>query len=336
MLRGLKLLASALAAVIAISGFVGGAQALEKVKVTIAASANNYAPYFAAIQKGYFKEEGFEIEIIKAGGGTATPALMSGSIDFSTSGASALSAILKGAPLRLVFFPWDRPTYQIWSTTPEITKLSQIKGKAVGIQTRGDTFEIGLRIVLRNNGMDPNSISYVPLGYGGGRRAAIASGSLPVAVLSKIDVERLRGTGGLKNGNMIFDMFNAVRMPYTGIAVAADAIEKDRERIKRFVRACIKGLAYMAAYKDGTVDIVQIYNTRTKRKALLIDYDSVRASKTIDGTVSVALQRQDVALRAELIGAKKDKIPSLGNIFDFSMAKEVNRELAASGWKPAE
>ena len=62
----------------------------------------------------------------------------------------------------------------------------------------------------------------------------------------------------------------------------------------------------------------------------------MRVSKTNDGTVSVALQRQDVDLRAELIGAKKSRITSLDKIFDFSIAKEVNRELAASGWKPTE
>jgi NitT/TauT family transport system substrate-binding protein len=336
MFRKLELGLTAMIVVAAATAFGTGAQALEKVKMTIAASSNNYAPYFAAIEKGYFKEEGFDVEIIKAGGGTATPALMSGSVDFSTSGASALSAILKGAPLRLVFFPWDRPTYQLWSTKPEFTKLSQVQGKAVGIQTRGDTFEISLRIILKNNGIDPNSISYTPLGYGGGRRAAIASGSLPFAVLSKIDVERLRGTGGLKNGNMVFDMYNAVRMPYTGIAVSSRALAKDRERVKRFVRACVKGLAYMAAHKQGTVDIVRKYNKRTKPKALAIEYDSVRASKTADGTVSEALQRQDVQVRSALIGVKKGRVPPLSKIFDFSMAKEVNRSLAAAGWKPIE
>lgn len=40
---------------------------------------------------------------------------------------------------------------------------------AVGIQTRGDTFEIGMRLTLIKHGMSPNAVSYTPLGYGGGR-----------------------------------------------------------------------------------------------------------------------------------------------------------------------
>ena len=312
----------------------GGAFALEKVKVTMASASNNYAPYVAAIEKGYFKEEGFDVQIIKAGGGVATPALMSGDVHFSTSGSSALSAILRGAPIKLVFFPWERPSYQLWSTKPEITTVAQLKGKAVGIQTRGDTFEVALRLVLKARGMGGNSIIYTPLGYGGGRRAAISSGSLPAAVLGVLDVERLRGSEGLKRGHMLVNMFDEVRMPYTGIAVGTKALKDDPARVKRFVKACIKGLAYFSAYKDASIDIVQKYNKRASRKAIEVDYASVRASRTVDGTVSVALQRQDALIRAEIIGVPKDKILPVSQIFDFRLAKEVNKELKAAGWKP--
>ena len=324
------------AAVVAVSVSAAAGHAAEKIKVTMAATSMNYAPYYAAIERGYFKEEGFEVEIIKAGGGTATPALMSGSVDFSTSGASALSAILRGAKLRLVFFPWDRPTYQLWSTTPEITSLDQLKGKAIGIQTRGDTFEIATRLILIARGMDPNSVSYTPLGYGSGRMAAITAGSLPAVVLSRVDIEDLRSRGGLANGRMIVNMYGEVRMPYTGIAVSAKAIEKDRDRVKRLVRASIKGLAYSAAYKDKMIEYVSKYNPKAPRRALELDYDEVLASKTDDGTVEAKFQRQEADLRAEVISLAKDKIPPLDRIFDFSMADEVNRELAAAGWKPVE
>src|SRR5262245_18992020 len=112
-------LAVGLVAALAASAIVP-AIAAEKVKMSTAATTSNYAPYFVAIEKGYLLEEGFEVEIIKAGGCTATPAQISGEVEFNTSGATALSAILKGAPLKLVYFPWERPTYQVWSTQSDI------------------------------------------------------------------------------------------------------------------------------------------------------------------------------------------------------------------------
>jgi len=51
------------------------AQALEKVKMSIAATQANYITYYAAIEKGYFKEEGFEVEIVHAGGAVICAAI---------------------------------------------------------------------------------------------------------------------------------------------------------------------------------------------------------------------------------------------------------------------
>ena len=48
--------------------------------------------HFVALEKGYFREKNLTVEYIRAGGGVATPALLSGGLHFSTSAGSALSA----------------------------------------------------------------------------------------------------------------------------------------------------------------------------------------------------------------------------------------------------
>jgi ABC-type nitrate/sulfonate/bicarbonate transport system substrate-binding protein len=209
-------LAFAAALALAADALPASAQTLEKLSMSIASTSMNYAPYFIPIEKGYFKEEGFEIEIVKAAGGAATPALLSGQTDISTSGSAALSAILKGGQMKIIFYPWDQLTYQVWSTKPEIKTIQDVKGKAVGIQSRGDTFETSMRLVLLKHGMDPNSVSYTPLGFGDARRAAIASGSLPVAIISPQDVDELKKVGLLKNATLIYDMYKKIELPLTG------------------------------------------------------------------------------------------------------------------------
>lgn len=309
--------------------------AAEKVKMSIAATTSNYATYFAALEKGYFLEEGFEVEIVKAGGGTATPAQISGEIEFNTSGATALSAILKGAALKLVYFPWERPTYQVWSTQPDIKTLADLKGKSVGIQTRGDTFEIAMRLLLMKRGIDPNSVGYTPLGFGAGRFAVITSGSLPAAMLTRVDLEQMRDMGTPMRGSLLADTFEEIRMPYTGMSVLDSALKRDRERIKRFVRACVKGHYYAVAHKQATLEIISKHNPGVPLRAIDVEYEEVVvSSRTEYGVVSVELQRQEAELRATMIGVAKDKIRPLGEIYDFSMAEEVNRELKTAGWKP--
>ena len=325
-------------ALVGVSWFVArpcAAATPEKIKVTMAASSVNYAPYLVAIDKGYFKDEGFDVEIVKAGGGTATPALISGSVDFSTSGSAAVSAILRGAPLRVIFYPWDRIDYQIWASDPAIKTIQDLKGKAIGIISRGDTLEIAIRIVLLRHGMDPNGVSYTPLGFGPGRMAAISAGTLPAVLLAPIDVDQLKDAGKLGNAHMIYDTYDKVKMPLTGTAVSAATLQNEPARVKRFVRAVAKGLAYSAAFRDATVSIMERYNKGASPKTILATYQHTLGTRTNDGSIPEELQRQEATMRAELIGVAKDKIPPLDQIYDFRIAKEVGRELMAEHWKPS-
>jgi ABC-type nitrate/sulfonate/bicarbonate transport system substrate-binding protein len=332
-MRSFKILIAALG-VLTIAPVDAGAQQLEKVKMAIAANAMNYAPYFAAIKKGYFAEDGFDVEVVEAGGGVATPAQISGQIHFNTSASTALSAMLRGAALKIVYYPWDKTIYQIWAFSPEIKTLQDVKGKSIGIQTRGDTFELGARISLAKHGIDPNSVGYTALGFGTARRAAIAAGSLPVVTLTPEDVEWLKSTNQLKNSHMLFDMYPSVAMPLAGIAVRTEDLEKDRNRVKRFIRAVHKGWLYSVAHRDGAVDIVTQYAKGSTRETIDATYEDTMKTRTDDGTISPEVQKLESELRAELINVAKDKVPPIEKMYDFSMAKEAFAELKAQGWKP--
>src|SRR5580765_4115559 len=152
------------AAAAASAGAPAPERPLEPLKVAFAADSAVYAPMFIAIEKGYFADEGLAIEIVKAGGGGATPALLSGDLQYSTSAASALSAMLLGAPLKIIYTNADRTDYELWSTTPEVRALADVVGKTIGVQSRGDTMEIAVRMALQQEGIDPDAVSYVSVG----------------------------------------------------------------------------------------------------------------------------------------------------------------------------
>jgi len=329
-MRKILLLAGALA----LAPLAAGAAEPEKITMAIAARSMNYAPYFIPIAKSYFKEEGFEVELVEAGGGVATPAQISGKIDFNTSGSAALSAMLKGAALKIIYFPWDRIPYQIYTSDPSIKTIQDLKGKSIGIQTRGDTFEVAMRTALVQEGMDSNAVGYTALGFGTARRAALASGSLPAVIISPIDANWLRGAGQLHDARMIYDLGKNVQLPLTGTAVRTADLEKNPDRVKRLLRAVSKGMLYTAAYRDASVDIVLGFNKGGDRNAILETYDETIAGRTPDGSISEKLQHQETNMRAELVKLPKDKIPPLDKLYDFSLTKEVAQELEAQGWKP--
>src|ERR1700722_10839208 len=141
--------------VVATATPVPAADALQKITIAVPAYGAADASYFIAVEKGYFAAEGLDVTLQFAGGGTATPALISGSIEGSASSASALGAIMRGAALRIVLVFEDSPFYNIWAHS-DIHSLADFKGKAIGVATRGDTFEIATRLALTTAGIAPD------------------------------------------------------------------------------------------------------------------------------------------------------------------------------------
>ncbi|HWH77262.1 MAG TPA: ABC transporter substrate-binding protein, partial [Candidatus Binatus sp.] len=89
------------AALIISTAVAGGAAALENIKVSYAVLSAAYMDHVTAMEKGFFRDEGLNVEVLRMGGGVATPALLSGQLHFSSSAGSSLSAAVRGGPLKI-------------------------------------------------------------------------------------------------------------------------------------------------------------------------------------------------------------------------------------------
>ena len=328
--RGAVLLCAGFAALL---GRVPAAAAGQKITLTVASGEADNGAYFIAAQKGYFAAEGLDAELTFAGGGVATPGLLSGSVDGSASSASALTAILRGAPLRIVLVFNETPNYQLWATAG-INALADLKGKSIGVATRGDTIEISTRLALQAGGVSPDAVGYTPLGAASGIGAALESGALPAVVLSSGRAVAMREAGQLKNAHMLVDYYDNVRMPLNGFAVTEKLLYGNPVLARKIIRAIVKGARYEKAFKAQTVAIVGKYGQGVDPRASGIEYDEFMRAITRDYTAGNDLIASDLAVRAALIGLSKDKIPPVEKIYDFSVVRAVSAELDASHWKP--
>jgi ABC-type nitrate/sulfonate/bicarbonate transport system substrate-binding protein len=303
---------------------------IETIKVAFAADAAIYGPYFIAMDKGYFAEEGLEIDMLKAGGGASTPALISGDLQYSTSATSAVSAAIQGAPLKVILTSADRVPYQMWSSTPDIRTLADLAGKPVGVQARGDTFEIATRLLLHKHRLDPNAVIYAAIGTGNQRLVAMQTGSIAAMGLDASIIVQLKGTGF--QGNMLADFRDEVRMPYQGAATTDTELQQHRDRAKRFLRATLKGRDYFKTHRDATIDVLIKYNG-VSREANEVDYDDALPTLTEDGTVPLEDAHADALLRAQTNGI--EQVPPAEQMYDYRLVREVYQELKGSGWQPA-
>jgi ABC-type nitrate/sulfonate/bicarbonate transport system substrate-binding protein len=307
----------------------GAATAEEKVRFSVAAVTASYMDEFVAIEKGYHRAEGLTVEMIRAGGGIATQALIAGDLHFSTSAGSALTAMLRGAEIKVVYTNIDRPGYQLWSAQPEIRSLKDLIGKRVGVTSRGDTQELSVRLLLRKYGIDANSVVYIAVGFGGARLAALQTGTVDAAPLGAGDFAQLKQP----RGYMLGDTAKEIRFAYVGLAVSSRLLARQPILVERFLRSIIKGREYARRYREQTLPILDKY-TQRKREFNEFDYDSTRPVLTAEGWVPDDVLKEDVAMRAELVG-----VPVPGDytkFFDYNIVKKIYRELNTTGWKPAQ
>jgi NitT/TauT family transport system substrate-binding protein len=314
---------------------VPAASAADKILMTIPLISISFGPYIIAMDKGYYADEGLDVQRVNAQGGVATAALLSGSADISTSSAAALSAILRGASAKIVYTMMDRPNYQIWSTAPELKTLQDLKGKAVGVQTRGDTYEVAMRLTLQAAGLSPDWVSYTPIGTGSAARASIQSGSLPGVVIAKEDLQGLTDTPALERGHMIVDTFKTIRMPYTGAVVSDKYLAAHPDIVKRYLVGTLKGLRYIRAFRAQTNAILKKAGADLDDHALDINYTDVVETLTKTGEETDDILRKDMEVRASLLNITPDKVRPVGDVYDYRLLREANAELDKSGWKPA-
>lgn len=311
-----------------------GAAAGEKVRVTYPNLNGAYIFLFTAIDKGYYAQEGIDIELLESGGGTATPALVSGDVQFSTSGSSAISAIMKGAKLKVLLVGQDRPNWQLWATRADIKTFDDLRGRQVGIISRGDTGEIGLRYILMKRGLPQDFLAFTPFGSNVGARMAIVnSGTLPAGVLHPADVEIMKGRGMLKDGRMLADMAQEVRSTFNGLAAADALIRTKPDLVRKFVKATLKGMIYARTLREASIARFAGF-MKTTPDAVAAEYDQLRALMAPNSMIPPEAQTTEIALRGDMMDVAPDRRPVPATVFDFGFASRAQAELAKEAWKP--
>jgi NitT/TauT family transport system substrate-binding protein len=240
-----------------------------------------------------------------------------------------MGAIIKGAPLKVVYTNADRSVQQLWSA-PEIKTLEDLKGKAIGVASRGDSNEVTVHMLLRQQHIDESTITFTAVGSPAGAMAALQSGAVPVAVIGTNILPQLTKSG--YNGHMLYDLMN-VQLLYNGLATSDKELQDHRDRTKRLLYATLQGRAYFRAFKDPAVEVLAKYAKQPIADSAE-DYDNTLKALTEDGTMPVEAQKADAIVRAGLINMSPNEIPPVEKMYDYSVIRQANQELKASGWQP--
>jgi NitT/TauT family transport system substrate-binding protein len=194
--------AAALAAGLLVSLAVP-AQAPEKKKITIAVGGKSlfyYMPLTVAERKGYFKEEGLEVEIPDfPGGARALQALVGGSADM-VSGAyeHTINMAAKKQPIKAVVLQMKYSSIALVMAKDRAAKYrspKDLKGLKIGVTAPGSSTNMFVNNLLARDGLKPTDVSIIGVGTGAGAVAAMEKGEIDA--ISNLDpvLTQLESTG---------------------------------------------------------------------------------------------------------------------------------------------
>jgi ABC-type nitrate/sulfonate/bicarbonate transport system substrate-binding protein len=284
--------------------------------------------FTAAKEKGYYQEEGLDVNLVVMRDTLGISALIGGNAEFASMSGAGFTAILGGMPLRFAFSSFYRPMFWLYAK-PEIQDVKALRGKRIGVTGLGSGPDNLLRETLRRNGLEGGrDVTILALGLPATLATALRAGTVDAGTISPPFNFAVRDAGFRELVSFLKEDFVELQ----GSVLAHDRLfQSDPALVEKFVRGTVKGLRYARENKPGTIPILLRY-MKLKEDLAGQYYDLVRPIMTADGTVSVELQKKylDQALK---VLAPKDA-PPVERIYNYSLTRKINGELDAAGWKP--
>ena len=203
-----------------------------------------YAPFYAALELGFFEEEGIEIELTNGGGADKVmTAVLAGQSDIGLAGPEACVYVaLEGREDHPVVFGQltKRDGSFIVGRTDDDFEWSDLEGKTIIGGRKGGMPEMTLEYVIRQNGVVPHEDAVVDTSVQFNMMAgAFTGGSGDYVTLFEPTATEVAEAGkgyiltsvGLESGEI----------PYTAFFASKSYIDKNSELIQRFTDVIARG-----------------------------------------------------------------------------------------------
>jgi ABC-type nitrate/sulfonate/bicarbonate transport system substrate-binding protein len=301
----------------------------EVVKVAMPSTTQAVLPFMIARDKGYYRVEGLDAELILMSAPTASRALLSGDVAVATVGGAGLPPLLRGSPFKFLFTTYNRAMFWLYAK-PEIRDVKALKGKRVGVSGIGSGPDSLLREILRQNGLDANrdvavlSLGVMPTIFSGLQSGVVDAAMLSPPVTFKAEEMGFRELVSFPKQDLV---------ELQGSVLVRDAtLQSDPIQMERFLRGTYKGFLHIKENRNGTIPFVVRYLQVNESLAAKAYDHVVKPAMTQDGTLSTELQAKAVEHVLKRLDLKE--VPPLGKIFDFSLTRKVIADIQAKGWKP--
>jgi NitT/TauT family transport system substrate-binding protein len=297
------------------------AQTAEKLIFSIPSRSIAAIDLYIARDRGFFRDEGLDVDIVQIRGNVAIAAALSGQVQATNGVGTVIRALERSElPMKILTVSLKRNLFWLVSRT-EITSIAQLKGKTLGTTTLGGSQHSAAMRLIRKGGVDEKDITVVVGGDVPAQLQSLVGRTIDAAALSPPTVILARDK---YNMNVLGSAMEDLANLQNGTAVTEKFLREKRDLLKRVLRARMRANRYFMENERGTSEVLAKY----QNVELPVAVESYRLAKpafTLNGIPSDKEIEEFLKSEAELLKLKEPVSPS--KVFDFSLQREVNQEL---------
>jgi ABC-type nitrate/sulfonate/bicarbonate transport system substrate-binding protein len=293
----------------------------EAIKFALPGNSMGYLPLFVAVHRGFFKDEGLDIELPRLIPAMAQNALLAGEVQYHGLADSGLRLAARGLPLKAIFYGADKPMYYLVAQK-EIRSVAELKGKRVGVSQFGGTSDLAARLALKHYGVEPEKDALlIQIGAEGTRMAALRAGSVSAIIVPVPAVAVLKREGY----NEVSFVGDVVEFASNGYSTTDQRIKEHPQEVKKVVRALYRGLRYAKENPEGTIGVIQ-KEWKVDAEIAKGSYQAIIKALNDDGIIG----EKQLKIHFDLIRRMEKNIGEIpiDKVVDFRLLREVRKESA--------
>ena len=298
----------------------------KKVRLGIAATSVGFLPIYTALHRGFYRDEGIDLEIILMSLAAANNAFFKGEIEY-TAGLTGLAlAAARNYPAKILIFTVAKPL-QSFMSRKDIKAPRDLRGKKVAGSSPGGSATILAYQALRHFGLEPGrDVQVLPMGgSGAGRFAVLEQGVVDASLLSVPEnIIALH-----KGYNELIFLGDVISFPQNGFGTSAARIQQHPDEVYRMVRATLRGLMFVTdeSSQDQAREIMmkQWRVGDSRLAAEMLGY--LKRGLAKDALVSSDAVQYFIDLTRETSNVSQGI--SAAQVVDFSFLEKARKELSA-------
>ena len=291
---------------------------LKKIRFSASSIAVTELQFKIAQLKGFYRDEGLDLETILIRGAVGMQALLGGSVDYSSAAGALIAAAIRGAPVKLVLIVNSRPQFDLVAQ-PEIRTVQQLKGKFIGISSRGGAVDLLTQLILTKNGITPNKeATLLVIGTPEELALALRTGRIAACLLTPPRQLILYREGFNK---LAYSGDYLAAYPSGGIGATEEKIRTNPAEVLAFVRASLRGLQYYMQNRAESIEMLSrhlgIKDPSLAGEAYDLHISRLGAIGSLDDT----WMRGAIDFTKKSLAVTKEIPPS--QVFDFSFVEKA-------------